>query len=142
LGELVLSERLSTEASFEAFHLWNHVNVQNIDKVYGAPDFLGPVPRQFGDHIESCESHVRHAELYRHAKALQVAVRMSFQAREMEVAFAGTARRNWCSYPVYTASRTALKPEFTYRPARISRGYCKQPSLRLGFYETVSRRCM
>ena len=47
------SERLSTEASMEAFNVLNHVNVQNIDQVYGAADFLGPIPRQFGDGIGS-----------------------------------------------------------------------------------------
>jgi len=48
-----LSEHLKAVASMEAFNLLNHVNVQNIDQVYGAPDFLGPVPRQFGDGISS-----------------------------------------------------------------------------------------
>jgi hypothetical protein len=48
-----LTERVSTEASIEAFNLFNHTNVQNIDQVYGAPDFLGPIPRQYGDGIGS-----------------------------------------------------------------------------------------
>jgi outer membrane receptor protein involved in Fe transport len=48
-----LTERLKAVASMEAFNLLNHVNVQNIDQVYGAPDFLGPVPRHFGDNIGS-----------------------------------------------------------------------------------------
>lgn len=48
-----LSERFTTEASMEAFNLFNHTNVQNIDQVYGAADFLGPIPRQYGDHIGS-----------------------------------------------------------------------------------------
>ena len=46
-------ERLSTEASIESFNLFNHRNVQSIDQVHGAPDFLGPVPHQFGDGITS-----------------------------------------------------------------------------------------
>ncbi len=37
----------------EAFNLWNHRNVQSIDQVYRAADFLGPVPHQFGDGIGS-----------------------------------------------------------------------------------------
>ena len=45
--------RVSTEASIESFNLFNHRNVQNIDQVYGAPDFLGPIPHQFGDGITS-----------------------------------------------------------------------------------------
>ncbi len=47
------TEHLSTEASMESFNLVNHRNVQSIDQVYGAADFLGPVPRQFGDGITS-----------------------------------------------------------------------------------------
>ena len=50
---LHIGERFTAQASMEAFNLFNHTNVQNIDQVYGAPDFLGPVPRQYGDHIGS-----------------------------------------------------------------------------------------
>jgi len=46
-------ERLSTEASIDSFNLFNHRNVQSIDQVYGAADFLGPMPNQFGDGITS-----------------------------------------------------------------------------------------
>ena len=48
-----ITERLSADASMESFNLFNHRNVQSIDQVYGAPDFLGPAPRQFGDGIGS-----------------------------------------------------------------------------------------
>ncbi len=48
-----ITEHLRTQASLESFNLLNHRNVQSIDQVYGAPDFLGPVPRQFGDGIGS-----------------------------------------------------------------------------------------
>jgi hypothetical protein len=74
-----LSERLSTEASFEAFNLWNHVNVQNIDQVYGAPDFLGPVPRQFGDGIGSPANPTFATPNFTGtARQLQAAVRVNF----------------------------------------------------------------
>lgn len=43
----------SIEASVEAYNVLNHRNVQSIDQVYGAADFLGSVPRQFGDGIGS-----------------------------------------------------------------------------------------
>lgn len=43
----------SFQASIEAFNVLNHRNVQSIDQVYGAADFLGPVPHQFGDGIGS-----------------------------------------------------------------------------------------
>ena len=39
-----LGERLKATASMEAFNLLNHVNVQNIDQVYGAADFLAQCP--------------------------------------------------------------------------------------------------
>jgi hypothetical protein len=74
-----LSERLSTEASFEAFNLWNHVNVQNIDQVYGAPDFLGPVPRQFGDGIGSPANPTFATPNFTGtARQLQAAIRVNF----------------------------------------------------------------
>jgi hypothetical protein len=44
---------LSSEVSVESFNLVNHRNVQSIDQVYGTPDFIGAVPRQFGDGIGS-----------------------------------------------------------------------------------------
>ena len=48
-----ITERFSTQASLESFNLFNHRNVQSLDQVYGAPEFLGAVPRQFGDGIGS-----------------------------------------------------------------------------------------
>ena len=48
-----VNEHVSTEASIESFNLFNHRNVQSIDQVYGAPDFLGAMPKQFGDGIGS-----------------------------------------------------------------------------------------
>ncbi len=48
-----LKDRLACEASMEAFNLANHINVLNIDQTYGAADFLGPVPHQYGDRIAS-----------------------------------------------------------------------------------------
>ena len=50
---LHIGERFTAQASMEAFNLFNHTNVQNIDQVYGAADFLGPIPLQYGDHIGS-----------------------------------------------------------------------------------------
>lgn len=47
------SERFKGEASFEVFNLFNRANVLDIDHVYGAPTFLGPVPRAFGDGVTS-----------------------------------------------------------------------------------------
>jgi hypothetical protein len=47
------NERFSSEASIEGFNLFNHRNVQSIDQVYGAADFLGPIPQHFGDGVTS-----------------------------------------------------------------------------------------
>jgi hypothetical protein len=48
-----VSDRLKAQASAEVFNLFNRQNVNGIDTVYGAPDFLGPVPQKFGDGIIS-----------------------------------------------------------------------------------------
>jgi Carboxypeptidase regulatory-like domain/TonB dependent receptor len=46
-----ISERVKAEASVEVFNLLNRPNVEDVDHVYGLPDFVGPVPKEFGDHI-------------------------------------------------------------------------------------------
>jgi hypothetical protein len=74
-----LGERLKATASMEAFNLLNHVNVQNIDQVYGAADFLGPVPTQFGDNIGSPANPTFGTPNYvSPARQLQASVRFSF----------------------------------------------------------------
>ena len=74
-----LSDRLGAEASVESFNLFNHRNVQSIDQVYGAPDFLGPVPRQFGDGIGSPANPTFATPNFTGpARQLQASVRMNF----------------------------------------------------------------
>ena len=74
-----LTERLSTEASIEAFNLFNHFNVQNIDQVYGAADYLGPVPTQYGDHITSpANPNFATPNYASPARQLQASVRITF----------------------------------------------------------------
>ena len=48
-----LNERLKFNVSAEALNLLNRVNVQDVDQVYGAGEFGGPIPKAFGDHIGS-----------------------------------------------------------------------------------------
>jgi outer membrane receptor protein involved in Fe transport len=48
-----ITQKLKGQFSAEAFNIFNIVNVQDIDHVYAAPDFLGPIPKQFGDGITS-----------------------------------------------------------------------------------------
>jgi hypothetical protein len=35
----------------EVFNLFNRVNVNEVNTVYGAPDFVGPVPQHYGDGV-------------------------------------------------------------------------------------------
>ena len=51
--EFPFTEHIRGEISAEAFNLFNRPNVEDVDHVYGAPDFLGPVPKEFGDHVTS-----------------------------------------------------------------------------------------
>jgi hypothetical protein len=46
-----ITERVKLEGGAEVFNLANRVNVQDVNHAYGAPDFIGPVPRAFGDGI-------------------------------------------------------------------------------------------
>lgn len=74
-----MAEHLTCEASLESFNLFNHRNVQSIDQVYGAPDFLGPIPQQFGDGIVSPANPTFASPNFTGpARQLQAAVRLSF----------------------------------------------------------------
>lgn len=71
--------RASVVASVEAFNLFNHRNVQSIDQVYGAADFLGPMPRQFGDGIGSPANPTFGTPNFTgSARQLQVSLRLNF----------------------------------------------------------------
>src|SRR5262249_47432276 len=48
-----LQERLRLQLIAEAFNLFNRPNVDEVLTVYGAPDFLGSVPRQYKDGVTS-----------------------------------------------------------------------------------------
>jgi hypothetical protein len=48
-----LTERLKLNASAEGLNVLNRVNVQDVDQVYGAGEFAGPVPKSFGDGVTS-----------------------------------------------------------------------------------------
>ncbi len=48
-----ITERVKLEGSAEVFNLVNRVNVQDVNHAYGAPDFIGPVPRFYGDGIHT-----------------------------------------------------------------------------------------
>jgi hypothetical protein len=48
-----ITERLKLNGSVEALNVLNRVNVQDVDQVYGAAEFEGPIPRSFGDGVTS-----------------------------------------------------------------------------------------
>jgi hypothetical protein len=48
-----LSDRVRLEGIVEAFNLFNTLNVTDINTVYGAPDFVGSVPRRFNDKVSA-----------------------------------------------------------------------------------------
>ena len=48
-----VTERYRVNVSAEVLNLLNRVNVQDVDQVYGAGEFEGPIPRSFGDGVTS-----------------------------------------------------------------------------------------
>jgi hypothetical protein len=46
-----LTEKARLNLSMDAFNVFNRANVDEVFSVYGAPDFVGPVPRHFGDGV-------------------------------------------------------------------------------------------
>lgn len=46
-------ERYRLQLMFDAFNVLNRSNFDEVYSVYGAPDFIGPVPQHFGDGITS-----------------------------------------------------------------------------------------
>jgi hypothetical protein len=48
-----ITERVKAKARAEALNLLNRVNVQDVDQVYGAGEFSGPVPQHYGDGVTS-----------------------------------------------------------------------------------------
>ncbi len=74
-----LGERVKAEASAEVFNLFNRQNVNGIDTVYGAPDFLGAVPRRFGDGIASLANPTFGTRNFvAPARQMQLALRLTF----------------------------------------------------------------
>lgn len=48
-----IAERLKLNGSVEALNVLNRVNVQDVDQVYGAGEFLGAMPKSYGDGVTS-----------------------------------------------------------------------------------------
>ena len=47
------TERFKINLSAEVLNLLNRVNVQDVDQVYGAGEFAGPIPKAYGDGVTS-----------------------------------------------------------------------------------------
>ncbi len=47
------TERMKLTLAMDAFNLFNRPNVQEVYSVYGAPDFIGAIPREYGDGVGS-----------------------------------------------------------------------------------------
>jgi hypothetical protein len=46
-----LGEKARLNLSMDAFNVFNRANVDEVFSVYGAPDFVGPIPKHFGDGV-------------------------------------------------------------------------------------------
>ena len=73
------SERLRGEASFEAFNLFNRPNIEDIDHVYGLPDFAGAVPKNYKDGVTSPGNPTFGSPKFASpARQLQISFRLTF----------------------------------------------------------------
>jgi hypothetical protein len=48
-----LTERVTANVSAEFLNVLNRVNIQDVDQVYGAAEFSGPIPKRYGDGVTS-----------------------------------------------------------------------------------------
>ncbi|HEX9223603.1 MAG TPA: TonB-dependent receptor [Candidatus Acidoferrales bacterium] len=73
-----LKERAQLNLSVDAFNLFNRSNVDEVFSVYGAPDFVGPVPRHFGDGITGPSGAVGSPRTVFNPRQLQFGLKLSF----------------------------------------------------------------
>ena len=75
------SERFKGILSLEAFNVFNRANVEEIDHVYGAPVFLGPVPQHYKDGVTvpfPANSSFGSPKFVAPARQLQLSFRLNF----------------------------------------------------------------
>lgn len=75
---LHFGERKRLNLSVDAFNLFNRRNVDEVFSVYGAPDFVGPVPQHFGDGISGPSGSVGAPRTVFNARQLQLAAKFTF----------------------------------------------------------------
>ncbi|HEY6349831.1 MAG TPA: TonB-dependent receptor [Candidatus Angelobacter sp.] len=73
-----MNERLQLHLSMDAFNLFNRANVDEVFSVYGAPDFVGPIPTHFGDGITGPSGQVGAPRTVFNPRQLQFAAKFTF----------------------------------------------------------------
>lgn len=71
-------ERVRGTFSVEFFNLFNHVNVLDVNNVYGATDLVGPVPREFGDGVRGAVPSFGTPRNVGNMRQIQFSFRISF----------------------------------------------------------------
>lgn len=64
--------------SFEVFNLFDRVNVLDVDNIYAAPDFIGPVPQHYGDGVQGAQPGFGLPRSVGDMRQLQFSLRLSF----------------------------------------------------------------
>ncbi len=75
---VAVGERVVVEPLIEFFNLFNRVNVTEVNTVYGAAEFIGPVPRRFRDGVRGAVPSFGEPAVTGPARQVQVALRITF----------------------------------------------------------------
>jgi outer membrane receptor protein involved in Fe transport len=75
---IYLGERRKLNLAVDAFNLFNRTNVDEVFSVYGAPDFVTPVPRHFGDGIVGPSGAVGIPRTTFNPRQLQISAKFTF----------------------------------------------------------------
>src|SRR5262249_5828927 len=73
-----LREKLRLNLSMDAFNAFNRANVDEVFSVYGAPDFMGPIPSHFGDRVTGPSGGVGTPRTAFNPRQLQFAAKFTF----------------------------------------------------------------
>jgi hypothetical protein len=73
-----MREKKQLSVSLDAFNLFNRTNVDEVFSVYGAPDFIGAPPRQFGDGISGPSGSVGDPRTVFNPRQLQIGAKFTF----------------------------------------------------------------
>ncbi|RMG44492.1 MAG: hypothetical protein D6723_19280, partial [Acidobacteria bacterium] len=76
--DIHLTEQVVIEPLIEFFNLFNRPNVTEVNTVYGAPDFIGPVPQHFRDGVAGAVPSFGQPAVAGPARQIQFALRINF----------------------------------------------------------------